>query len=139
LRIDHKPLQYVQILFIGYIDMTKLIGLVCLVAICGCTANPTTSNPTVTQTLTLSSTTSSLSVSGTFYDITANTSTAFPSGGLPPSGLPCSFNFTTGKHDTVEFKVTFSSPCTFNYTLGSTGSSATTDSSGNYTSSQITF
>jgi hypothetical protein len=119
--------------------MTKLIGLVFLIAICGCTANPTSSNPTVTQTLTLSSTTSSLSVSGTFYDITANTSSTFPSGGLPPSGLPCSFNFTTGKHDTVEFKVSFSSPCTFNYALGSTGSSATTDSSGNYTSSQITF
>jgi len=120
--------------------MKKLIVLVLLAAFACCTANPTTSNPTVTQTLTFpASTPTALSVTGTFYDITANTTTAFPGGSLPPSGLPCSFNFTTGKHDTVEFKATFSSPCTFNYILGSTGSSASTDSSGNYTSSQITF
>jgi hypothetical protein len=117
--------------------MKKLIGLVFLIAFCGCTQNPTSSNPIVTQTLTISSNTNpqtSLAGSGTFYDITTNTSTAFTMGNI--SGT---WNFQTGKHDTVEFNITFTTQCTFNYSLGSTQSSASTNTNGAYTSSEITF
>ena len=120
--------------------MKKLIGLAFLIAFCGCTQNPTSSNPTVTQTLTISSNTTpqtSLAGSGTFYDITTNTSTAFTMGNITGT-----WYFQTGKHDTVEFNITFSSPTgvsTFNYSLATTQSSASTNANGAYTSSEITF
>ena len=119
--------------------MKKLFCFTLLLALCGCTANPTISNPTITQTLTLNSATPSLFVSGKFSDVTTNISTAFPAAGLPPSGLPYVGYFQTGKHDTVQFSVSFGVQCTFSYTLGSAQSSVTTDQNGNYTSSQITF
>jgi hypothetical protein len=121
----------------GPYDMKKLIGLVFLIALCGCTQNPTTSNPVVTQTLTISSNTNPqviLNGSGTFYDITANTSTPFTM-----SNISGTWNFQTGKHDTVEFTITFTTSCTFNYSIGSTQSSAATGNNDSYTSSEITF
>jgi hypothetical protein len=125
--------------------MKKILGLSLLIALCGCSGNPTTSNPTITQTLTLTMATTipTLSASGTFTDITTSTSTAFTINNVNvPSNVPYqgSFNFQTGKHDTVDFKITFNTPnCSFSYSLGSAQSSATADSNGDYTSSEITF
>jgi hypothetical protein len=126
-----------QHLLNGSLDMKKLIGLAFLIALYGCTENPTSSNPIVTQTLTISSNTTPqvvLNGSGTFYDITANTSTPFTI-----SNISGTWNFQTGKHDTVEFTITFTAQCTFNYSIGTTQSSAATNASDSYTSSEITF
>jgi hypothetical protein len=103
-------------------------------ALCGCTQSPTISNPTVTQSLTLSNPSVAVTGSGVFYDITTNSSTSFSI-----TGLPFTWYFQTGKHDTVYFTLSLSSACTFSYAIGTTSASASTDGSGNYTSSQITF
>jgi hypothetical protein len=120
--------------------MKILFGLTLLFAICGCTQSPTISNPIVTQTFTIAPPQLNLLISGTFTDLSTNpyTSTSFSLSTYVPSN-PGTWTFQTGKHDTVDFTVTFSAPCTFNYSLGSTQSSAATDANGNYTSSQITF
>jgi hypothetical protein len=117
--------------------MKKLVGFAFLIALCGCTQNPTTANPVVTQTLTISSNANPqviLTGSGTFIDITTNTSTPFNI-----SNISGTWNFQTGKHDTVEFNITFTAQCSFNYSIGSTQSSASTNTSDSYTSSEITF
>jgi len=118
--------------------MKKLFVLTLLFAFYSCTQSPTISNPTVTQTFTIAPPQLNLLVSGTFTDISTNTSTPFSLSTYVASS-PGTWTFQVGKHDTVDFTVTFSSPCTFNYTLGSTQTSASTDGNGNYTSSQITF
>jgi len=120
--------------------MKKLFALTLLLAFYGCTQNPTISNPTVTQTFTIAPPQLNLLVSGTFTDLSTNPYTNTPfSLSTYVASSPGTWTFQTGKHDTVQFTVTFSSPCTFNYTLGSTQTSAATDGNGNYTSSQITF
>lgn len=121
--------------------MKKLFSLALLLVFYGCTAIPTISNPTVTQTLTLSSSVYMVGT-GTFTDITTNISTGFTLGNILGS-----WNFQTGKHDTVDFSLSLNAPCTFSYYF-STGSNspttiasgtAVTDANGNFTSSQITF
>jgi hypothetical protein len=120
--------------------MKKIFGLALLFVFYGCTQSPTISNPTVTQTLVIAPPALNLLVSGTFTDLSTNpyTNTSFSLSNYLPSS-PGTWTFQTGKHDTVQFTVTFSSPCTFSYSLGSTQTSAATDTNGNYTSSQITF
>lgn len=122
--------------------MKKILCLALLFAFYGCTAIPTISNPTVTQTLTLSSSAYMIGT-GTFTDITTNISTGFTLGNVIGS-----WNFQTGKHDTVEFSLSLNAPCTFSYYFSNGSSSspttvasgtAVTDANGNYTSSQITF
>ncbi len=114
-----------------------LLFFVFLVTIYGCNATPTVSNPTVTEALVLNSSVANLQVSGTFYDISSPATTVFPSSGT--SGMPCTFYFTTGKHDTVEFTLTFSSSNVgFTYYYGTSAVSAT--SSGlTFTSPEMTF
>jgi hypothetical protein len=120
--------------------MKKIICTVLFFAVCGCTQSPTISNPTVTQILSLTTSGSGLTATGTFYDVTAGTSTAF-SGPVPtyPTTPPASWTFQTGKHDTIYFQVSMGSSCTLYYSIGTTSASASTDSSGDYTSSQFTF
>jgi hypothetical protein len=123
--------------------MKILFGLTLLFAVCGCTQSPTISNPTITQTFQIAPPQVNSLVSGTFTDLSTNPYTMTPFS-LSTSVSSGTWIFQTGKHDTVDFTVTFNTPApntpvTFSYALGSTQTSAATDGNGNYTSSQITF
>jgi hypothetical protein len=127
--------------------MKKFLMFITVITICGCNATPVTSNPSVSQYLFInaaSNTPPSVAYTGQFFDISAPATYTFPTSGTGQTGQ--SFSFTTGKHDTIEFKINFSSPCTFAYGIGpsstnpgTTSGTAVTDSNGQYTSSQFTF